>query len=180
LGQPGIPDAGEPPYPTSSDLYAELRAVTPDSLKALLVDLFETITLWNVKTERAVVEPTGTGEYRVTIDVVAKKMRADSVGQETEVPMDDFVEIGVFAPGGDKGLGEPLYLKRHPIRSRQAGDQHHGSAGANPRRHRSLSQADRPAGQRQRRRGESGRGRSRRSRSMSTLTRRKGGLDILA
>jgi ABC-2 type transport system permease protein len=106
-----------PPYPTSFDLYAELRAVTPDSLQYLLTDLFETVTLWDVKTERAHVEPTGTGAYLVTIDVVGKKMRADSVGKETEVPMDDLVEIGVFAPGGDKDVGQPLYLKQHRIRS---------------------------------------------------------------
>jgi len=31
--------------------------------------------------------------------------------------MDDFVEIGVFAPGEGDGLGEPLYLERHRIRS---------------------------------------------------------------
>ena len=53
----------------------------------------------------------------MTLDVVAKKVRADSIGRETETPMDDFVEIGVFAPGGDTGLGEPLYLKRHRIQS---------------------------------------------------------------
>ncbi|HEX6094761.1 MAG TPA: hypothetical protein VF432_00450 [Thermoanaerobaculia bacterium] len=34
-----------PPYPTSLDLYAELRAVTPPSLHSLLTDLFETMTL---------------------------------------------------------------------------------------------------------------------------------------
>lgn len=106
-----------PPYATSLDLYAELRAVTPDSLQSLLVDLFETVTLWDVKTERVVVQPTGTGEYGVAIDVVAKKMRADSVGNETEVPMDDFVEIGVFAQGKGDSLGAPLYLKQHRIRS---------------------------------------------------------------
>ncbi len=111
-------DAG-PPYPTSRDLYAELRAVTPDTLQYLLTDLFETVTLWDVGTERAVAEPTGTGEYRVTLDVVARKVRADSVGNETEVPMDDLVEIGVFARGeGERArLREPLYLKRHRIRS---------------------------------------------------------------
>lgn len=108
---------GKPPFPTSLDLYAELRTVTPDSLQYLLTDLFEAITLWNVETRRAVVEPTGSGEYQVTIDVVATKVRADSAGRETEVPMDDLVEIGVFAAGGDKGLGEPLYLKRHRIQS---------------------------------------------------------------
>ncbi len=53
----------------------------------------------------------------MTLDVVAKKVRADSVGNETEVPMDDLVEIGVFAPGEGDGLGEPLYLQRHRIRS---------------------------------------------------------------
>ena len=105
-----------PPYPTSLDLYAELRAVTPDSLHGLLEDLFETVTLWDVRAERATVEPTGTGEYQVTLTVGAKKMRADSVGNETEVPIDEWVEIGVFAAVEGNELGEPLYLERHRIR----------------------------------------------------------------
>ena len=111
-------DAG-PPYPTSRDLYAELRAVTPDSLQYLLTDLFETVTLWDVGTTRAVVEPTGTGAYRVTLDVTAKKLRADSIGKETEVPMNDLVEVGVFARGGGGRGGAPLYLKRQRIHSGQ-------------------------------------------------------------
>ena len=49
------------------------------------------------------------------LDVVARKMRADSVGHETETPMDDFVEIGVFAAGTPDAA--PLYLQRHRIRS---------------------------------------------------------------
>jgi ABC-2 type transport system permease protein len=109
-------DAG-PPYPTSYDLYAELRAVTPDSLHGLLSDWFEEVTLWDVETRQAVVEPTDNGAYEVTLEVVAKKLRADSVGEETEVPMDDLVEIGVFAFGDGDGLGEPLYLTRHRIKS---------------------------------------------------------------
>jgi ABC-2 type transport system permease protein len=108
--------AGVPPYPTSLDLYAELRAVTPPSHQALLRDLFERVTLWDVKTERARVERTGSGQYQVTIDVVGRKVRADGDGGETEVPMDDFVEIGVFAPGEGDGPGAPLYLKRHRVR----------------------------------------------------------------
>jgi len=46
-------------------------------------------------------------------------MRADSVGKETETPMNDFVEIGVFAPGNSEGLGTTLYLQRHRIHSGQ-------------------------------------------------------------
>jgi ABC-2 type transport system permease protein len=107
--------AGGPPYPTALDVTAELRAVTPDSLQYLITDLFETVTLWDVSTKRVIVERMGTGEYAVTLDVVAKKIRADRVGSETEVPMDDLVEIGVFAPG--EGDGSPLYIQRHRIRS---------------------------------------------------------------
>jgi ABC-type transport system involved in multi-copper enzyme maturation permease subunit len=108
-----------PPYPTSLDLFAELGAVTPDSLDGLLEDWFETITLWDVSTERAVVQPTGAGEYTVILDVRAKKMRADGSGRQSEVPMDDLVQIGVFAPGEGGEPGEPLHLERHRIRSGQ-------------------------------------------------------------
>jgi ABC-type transport system involved in multi-copper enzyme maturation permease subunit len=109
-------DAG-PPYPTSLDLYAELRAVTPDSLRPLLQDLFEEITLWDVRADSARVEPAGAGGFRVTLHVVGRKARADSVGNETEVPMNDLVEVGVFAgPQKGGGPGEPLYLRRHRVR----------------------------------------------------------------
>ena len=108
-------DAG-PPYPTARDLYAELRAVTPDSVRPLLRDLFEEITLWDVETRGARAEPVGDGGYRVTIDVRAAKLRADSIGGETQVPMNDLVEVGVFAADGEGG-GEPLYLRRHRLRS---------------------------------------------------------------
>lgn len=110
--------AGVPPYPTSRDLYAELRAVTPDSLRPLLHDLFEDVVLTSVRVGDARVEPTGTGQYRVTLQVTATKVRADSIGRETAIPMNDLVEIGVFAgPQTDGSPGEPLYLRRHRIRA---------------------------------------------------------------
>lgn len=108
---------GEPPYPTSLDLIAELRAVTPDSLQSLITDLFETVTLWEVKADRASVERMADGKYQVTLDVQAKKLRADSLGKEVEIPMNDLVEIGVFGDSKDGALGEPLYLERQRIRS---------------------------------------------------------------
>jgi ABC-2 type transport system permease protein len=111
--------AGLPPYPTALDVIAELKAVTPDSLHYLLTDLFETVTLWDVSTKRAEVERNSAGQYVVTMDVSAKKMRADSIGNETEVPMNDFVEIGVFAAGEGDERGEQLYLQRHRIVSGQ-------------------------------------------------------------
>jgi aminopeptidase N len=108
-------DSG-PPYATALDLVRELRAVTPDSLQYLITDLFETVTLWDVKAVRAGVARTHDGQYEVTFDIVAKKLRADSAGRETETPMEDFVEIGVFGPAGG-GLDEPYSVQRHRIRS---------------------------------------------------------------
>jgi aminopeptidase N len=135
-------DSG-PPYPTALDLVRELRAVTPESLQYLLTDLFETVTLWDVKTVRADVARTNEGQYVATLDVVAKKLRADSAGRETETPMDDVVEVGVFAPGAGDSLGAPLYVQRHRIRSgnqtiritlpRPANSERSGAASPKPR-----------------------------------------------
>ncbi|HEX6059560.1 MAG TPA: M1 family aminopeptidase, partial [Gemmatimonadaceae bacterium] len=106
------------PPPTSRALYAELRAVTPDSLKPLLSDLFEHITLWDVSTDSVRAEPVEDGAYRVTLFIDASKARADSIGNQTAVGMDDLVEIGVFAGNASGGSpGEPLYLKQHRIRT---------------------------------------------------------------
>ncbi|HUQ83837.1 MAG TPA: hypothetical protein VM076_21985, partial [Gemmatimonadaceae bacterium] len=110
------PDA---PPATSRALYAELQAATPDSLRSLLSDLFEHITLWDLRTDSVQAEPDGAGAWRATLYVDASKARADSVGRQTPIAMDDLVEVGVFAEktGGQGGLGETLYLKQHRIRS---------------------------------------------------------------
>jgi hypothetical protein len=106
------------PAPTSRALYAELRAAAPDSLQPLLADLFERITLWDVRTDSAKAEPAGAGAYRVTLFVDASKARADSIGNKTPVEMDDLVEVGVFAGTSTKSApGEVLYLKQHRIHS---------------------------------------------------------------
>jgi ABC-type transport system involved in multi-copper enzyme maturation permease subunit len=99
-----------PPLPTSMDLYRELRAVTPDSFHYLLHDLFEKNTFWELETDRATAHQTNAGAWQVTLDVQARKVVVDEAGVETEVPMDDWVEVGVFY------AGEP-YLQKHRIRS---------------------------------------------------------------
>jgi hypothetical protein len=106
------------PPPTSRALYAELTAITPDSLKPLLSDLFEHITLWDVRTDSVKAEPVEGGAYRVTLFVDASKARADSIGNQTPIEMDDLVEIGVFAGDPRKGSpGDSLYLRQHRIRA---------------------------------------------------------------
>lgn len=111
--------SGEPPLPTSLDFYRELQAVTPDSHRYLLRDLFETNTFWELKTERATAEQIKSDTWQVTLEVEARKVVVDEKGVETEVPMNDWVEIGVFAPmeEGKEAVGKPLYLQMHRINS---------------------------------------------------------------
>ena len=106
---------------TTLDLYRELQAVTPDSLKYLLHDLFEVNTLWRFETERVTVRETETGAWEVTLAVRARKIVYDSAGVETDMPMDELVPIGVFAPAadGEDELSRPLHFERHRIRSGQ-------------------------------------------------------------
>ena len=136
--------SGEPPLATSLDLYRELRSVTPDSLQYLLADLFETNTYWELATKQVSAEPVG-GTWRVTMDVNARKTIVDSAGAERDVPMNDLVEIGVFAardsaPGARNRAIAPAHAPHSLRRAANYGD---GSKGARDGRHRSAESADR-------------------------------------
>ena len=53
----------------------------------------------------------------MTLEVNARKVVADSAGRERELPMSEWVEIGVFAAAGPgEVLGRPLYVQKHRIR----------------------------------------------------------------
>ena len=108
-----------PLLPTTLDLYRELRAETPDSLRYLLHDLFAANTFWELETERASAQRTAAGAWRVTLRVKARKVTVSPAGVETEVRMDEWIPVGVFAAGGRQGpeFGETLYLRSHRIRS---------------------------------------------------------------
>jgi ABC-2 type transport system permease protein len=101
-----------PPFPTTLDFYAELRAATPASSHGLLKDLFEEITFWDLRAKRVDVQPAGNGGHRVTLHIQAWKLKGDGTGRERDVPMNDPVEIAVYDADG-----KPLYRAPHRIRS---------------------------------------------------------------
>jgi ABC-2 type transport system permease protein len=95
-------------YPTSEDLMRHLRAATPDSLKPVIEDLFETVTLWDLRATRAEGTDLGGGRYRVDVTVTGRKVRAGPLGDETPVAMNDLVEIGVYGADDE----EPIWLQK--------------------------------------------------------------------
>lgn len=106
---------GTLPLPTTLDLHRNLQEVTPDSLQYLLRDLLEVNTYWHFETGGATAEPAGDGNWVVRLQVEAQKVAVDTTGAEQPLPMDDWVEIGVYDSTGDSA-SEPLYLKMHRIR----------------------------------------------------------------
>lgn len=98
----------EPPYPTSAIFLDYIRAVTPDSLHYMLEDMFETITLYSNRMIDASYRKTNDGRFALYLTVESRKYRADSLGVETEIPVNDWVDIGVYAR--DKNGKENLVL----------------------------------------------------------------------
>ena len=108
------------PYPTSLDLIEALREETPDDLQYLIDDLFHQITLFANRTLSATYQQREDGKYDVTIDVQCEKFQADDQGVETEVPVNDWIEIGAFAePEDGRRYGETLYRDRVKIDAKQ-------------------------------------------------------------
>jgi len=109
-----------PPFPRSLDLIAEFRRGATPAENALITDLFERITLYDIKTRTALVSRRPDGKWQTRLTVEAKKLYADGKGIETEAPMNETAEIGAFAamPGrGSFAKKDVLTLTRMPIRS---------------------------------------------------------------
>jgi hypothetical protein len=109
-----------PPYTVSTDLLQYIRAVTPDSLQYVIHDLFETITLYDNKADTATAKKRPDGTYAVHLAFSAKKLRADSLGNQTEIPVADYIDVGVFgAPEPGNKLGKPLSVRKVHVTSNE-------------------------------------------------------------
>jgi aminopeptidase N len=111
IGEPAIDDAISaflkrwrftgPPYARSVDLIAEFRRVTPAALQPLIADLFETITLYDVRAVSAAARRQPDGSEAIELVVSARKVRADGAGNESEAPFDGEVDIGALDAKGN-------------------------------------------------------------------------------
>jgi ABC-2 type transport system permease protein len=103
----------EAPYTTSIEFVDAMREATPEELKYIITDLFETITLHDFSAVEATWKKTPENGYVVKIKVSAKKLRADGLGAEKEIQIDDLVDIGVFTGAGKNG--KALFLEKRRI-----------------------------------------------------------------
>ena len=103
----------EAPYPTSHELVDRLKQRTPPEYQYLIRDLFEEITLFSNRALEASAKKLNDGNYEVTLTAEIKKLKADDRGNETETPVEDWIEVAAFAaPERGKKYGKTLYRKR--------------------------------------------------------------------
>ena len=108
------------PYPNSEDLIADFRAEAPADKQQLITDLFEKITLYDVKATNLSVRKRPDGRFDVRLTVEAKKLYADGHGKETQAPLNEVMDVGLFtAMPGEKGFTPKsvIAFQRMPIRS---------------------------------------------------------------
>ena len=109
-----------PPYPASRDFVADLRAEVGPDKQQLVTDLFEKITLYDLRAVRAFSNKRADGRYDVTLEVSAKKLYANGQGKETEAAMDEPFDVGLFdkQPGKpDFGPKDVILFKHLPVKS---------------------------------------------------------------
>jgi hypothetical protein len=102
----------KPPYPTSKDLIAEIRKVTPDTLAYLISDMFEHITLYENKMTEGAYRKLPTGKYEVTMNISTQKLQVDAKGVEVPVPLNDWIDVGVYGEE-ENGKAKLIYLRKH-------------------------------------------------------------------
>lgn len=102
------------PYPNIGEFLNTIRSRTPADLHYLITDTFEKITLYENKAKEASAIENEDGTYTVNMTVVAKKVYADSLGNQTNVKLNDWLEIGVLGETLINGeLDElPIYIEK--------------------------------------------------------------------
>ena len=85
------------PYPVAADLIRLLRAEAGPKYRRLVTDLLERIVLWDLAVTRSSATETADGIWLVRVDVRARKLQSNSEGKEKEVPLDQAIDVGLFA-----------------------------------------------------------------------------------
>lgn len=84
------------PYANASDFLRILREEAGPGHEQLIGDLFERITLYDLKLETAKSKKLADGRWQTTLAVQARKMYVDGQGNETSTPIDGNFEVGLF------------------------------------------------------------------------------------
>ncbi len=99
-----------PPYPNATMLIKRIREVTPAHLQYVIDDMFESIIIFDNRATKATYKQLPDGKFEVTVAVMAKKRKSDDLGKETDIALNDWIDIGVL---DEKGV--PIFIEKKKI-----------------------------------------------------------------
>lgn len=97
------------PYPDTRSFVQAMKDATPPEFQYLVDDMFESIVLYENKATSAVVTQEG-AKYKVTLAVETAKRKSDGLGNESPMPINDWIDIAVFS--GTKEHLNKLYMEK--------------------------------------------------------------------
>lgn len=101
--------------PTAKDLLEHLRRATPSEHHALLDEWWSQTVLYDLRIATATATRLPDGRYRVEARVEATRTEVRD-GKETPLPMDDTLQVAVYAESPQGAGAPPLAMARHVIR----------------------------------------------------------------
>lgn len=108
------------PYPSSLDFIKLLREEAPPEADNLISDLFERITIYDLRVSKAIRKRLADGSWEVDLTLEAEKYYADGEGREATTPLDETMDIGLFtlSPADNAfSRSDVRSLERRAIRS---------------------------------------------------------------
>ncbi|MEM6999219.1 MAG: M1 family aminopeptidase [Pseudomonadota bacterium] len=107
------------PYASATELVDGFTQLARNaSERALVRDLLQRITIYDFRTEQAVVREIGADTFETTITIRAAKHYAAGNGAMTEAALEDAVEVGLFIQQPDTravAADDILLIKRYPL-----------------------------------------------------------------
>lgn len=91
----------KPPYTNSLEFMEALRKETPPELSYLIHDMFEDIVLYDNRAVSATAQKRPDGKYTVSLKLATNKLHADGLGKESPLPINDPIDVAIFAGSRD-------------------------------------------------------------------------------
>ncbi|GGA42657.1 ABC transporter permease/M1 family aminopeptidase [Sphingomonas psychrolutea] len=109
------------PYPRSLDLVNGFLGLARNPAeRQLVLDLFDRITLFDLKAKTATVRKLPDGTFETSLTVDAAKFYADGTGKEKAAPLADTIDIGLFDQKPELGAfsaKDIVLMERRPVKS---------------------------------------------------------------
>ena len=95
----------------------ELYKITPEKFHELLYDWFHRIIIYDLSVAEASYVELADGNYEIVLHVNAKRFNTLKSGEETEIEINEPIEIGLFNehPNAQTHTNQTIYLKQHQI-----------------------------------------------------------------